>query len=327
MAEGEDLVWLYGSQTRTGDPDAPSGIRAEGEIDEATHKSLNDAQSLLRWNSEASELATVDEAIEAYLVTVADMVPEASKQTDLPEKQRRLGSSLDRVLTALRGFDDRTKHELSRRYGEESTPYKRFDLALRTEFDNCFAYRFCWKLRNFSQHCGSAISTVEISAAELPGGGRIDIFRPLFQADVLLDKYDSWGEHVKLDLEALRGHPFSVEDVLIKLRGSVHRAFGKLLLSQRPQLLDAIDTVREVAKRQPDPDGYPLLVALDRNADDKLRKLTFSRVRIEVADLVERNMESAAATFGYPQIRLEQTGLVTGIDADADGEPPEDQRG
>ena len=99
-------------------------------------------------------------------------------------------------LFSFRTYLDHTESRLKRKFGENSKEFKYFKELTSNCFDNNFSYRFLYKLRNYAQHCG--LPTGSISFNENANG---KILRIEFSRDDLLEKYDSWGKHVKPDLE------------------------------------------------------------------------------------------------------------------------------
>jgi|GEM_PF-1703835 len=119
-------------------------------------------------------------------------------------------------LTSARLYLDHTETRLKKRYGAESEQFKKFKLATSSAYDELFAYRFFYKLRNYVQHCGMAINITSDFSSSKNIPGRVDIhkMRIEFDPQELLDNYNDWGP-VKKDLEKqkenLKVHGFASE--------------------------------------------------------------------------------------------------------------------
>lgn len=99
-------------------------------------------------------------------------------------------------LFSFRTYLDHTESRLKKKFGENSKEFISFKELTSNCFDNYFSYRFLYKLRNYAQHCG--LPTGSITFNENVNGKDLRIE---FSRDDLLEKYDSWGKHVKPDLE------------------------------------------------------------------------------------------------------------------------------
>jgi hypothetical protein len=99
-------------------------------------------------------------------------------------------------LSAFRTFIDHAQTDLDRTYGKESENFKIFKESSSLCFDNCFSYRFLYKLRNYSQHVGMPITGIKTDS-------RLAHINPL-EVDHLLKvttlksdllKFDEWGKY------------------------------------------------------------------------------------------------------------------------------------
>jgi hypothetical protein len=76
----------------------------------------------------------------------------------LTEEQEYLHLEINRLilnlLSSIRTYLDHTETRLKRSPGQDSEDYQLFKKETNTAYDNNFEYRFLYKLRNYSQHCG-----------------------------------------------------------------------------------------------------------------------------------------------------------------------------
>jgi len=109
------------------------------------------------------------------------------------------------LLSSIRTYLDHTEARLKRTFGADSRQVNSFKESTAHEYDNCFSYRFVYRLRNFTQHCGMPLGRI-LTKSDLNLGHEssathyIDFF---FERDHLLAQFDSWGNPVKGELSAL----------------------------------------------------------------------------------------------------------------------------
>jgi hypothetical protein len=101
-------------------------------------------------------------------------------------------------LSSIRTYLDHTETRLKREYGLASEEYKIFKTETSRTYDENFAYRFLYKLRNYSQHCGLPAGLLEVSSFsenELPKY----ILKLSLLRDDLLQNF-KWGNQVTEEL-------------------------------------------------------------------------------------------------------------------------------
>ena len=98
-------------------------------------------------------------------------------------------------IAMARLFLDHTETYISRRYGDKSHQYKRFKENTSSEFDNSFAYRFLYRLRNYALHCGMPIGRVS-GSTKLDKSGESDVLKSelviQFSRDQILSDFNKW---------------------------------------------------------------------------------------------------------------------------------------
>jgi hypothetical protein len=102
------------------------------------------------------------------------------------------------LLSSIRTYLNHTETKLKREYGVESDEFKMFKIETSRAYDENFAYRFLYKLRNFSQHCGLPAGSVKLSSFNENGLAKY-ILQLSIQRDDLLSKFD-WGNPITDDL-------------------------------------------------------------------------------------------------------------------------------
>jgi len=218
----------------------------------------------------------------------------ATSSTDAGSTQRfaqDIRRQLDDVLSALRRFADRTSHALSQRYGKDSRQREIFKQALSDEFDNQFAYRLCWHLRNYSDHLGDPISRVK---------GRIHFFddpdvysglqlEPYFDSTQLLENYQ-WKRVLQKDLRQINGE-FPASTVVDALQSSCKRAHSKALLAQETSIMAAVDAIFELANEATTDTGLrPMLILVQ---SEKSGLQIPQPIQVELADEAVKAIQEA----------------------------------
>ncbi|UXL40083.1 hypothetical protein N7D90_07960 [Pseudomonas fragi] len=170
-------------------------------------------------------------------------------------------------LGSVRTFLDHAGTSISRRYGKSSEQFLYFKELTAHQFDNLFSYRFLYKLRNYTQHCG--MPPVSITVNIIPGD-ELEI-APRFSRQGLLDSYSEWGSALKKELE-LDSEPLYVFPLLKEHRDSV---IGIYL-----SFYEKFESVRVVSSKDwicgflsdPQPDDKYCFLAVGENGSDPKSK-------------------------------------------------------
>lgn len=105
----------------------------------------------------------VDNILQQHLVTMVQLTG-----ISWSPEHRQINRHLLNLLTVLRTFLDHSESELKRRYGRASDKVAWFKHICFTEYDNHFASRFLYKLRN---HC----PTLRDANGEFNNRPRVDL--------------------------------------------------------------------------------------------------------------------------------------------------------
>lgn len=109
------------------------------------------------------------------------------------------------LLSAIRTYLDHTETRLKRTYGKTSTQYQKFKDATAKAFDGHFSYRFIYKLRNYTQHCGMPLGRIltHSNLLNLQTAESLHAIDFYFERDNLLSQLDEWGAVVKGELQQM----------------------------------------------------------------------------------------------------------------------------
>lgn len=141
-------------------------------------------------------------------------------------------------LSSIRTFIDHLDVFLHRKFGKESHQYSYFKTMLTSFYDNSFAYRFFYKLRNYSQHVGLPIDTVQFSSQYNSGNDNVKgTLKIDFNRDRLLSNYDSWGP-VKKDLLS-KPEKFPAPQLISEISQNLREIWRNVELLLKDELMES----------------------------------------------------------------------------------------
>ncbi|MGW0988475.1 hypothetical protein ACWD46_19970 [Streptomyces sp. NPDC002486] len=224
------------------------------------------------------------------------------------QRTKQIADSLpllvDGILSSLRAFDDRTAHSLSRRYGKGSPEVEKFKQSLSFEYDNEFAYRFMYKLRNYSQHCGVPELSGNARGYLSENGERRKEVSVTFDSVKLLGQYDGWGAQVKRELQAIQGQ-FDAIETLNRMMLSCSRIYAQLLISRADELKEAADYIAGLDRSPEGVYSVPAFFGLNRaewQNPGGSRNPVLNFVRVDLVRLLEESLKDAAVVLEHPRM-------------------------
>jgi len=117
-----------------------------------------------------------------------------------------LNRRLRAFFSELRVFLDNTQAKLKRRYGKDSEELRAFKDVCACQFDDSFAYRFVYGLRNYTVHVNPPLNAVSLTFGQRPFDtedpsthNRLSVE---VDRDLLLREFD-WRSDVRSGLEGL----------------------------------------------------------------------------------------------------------------------------
>jgi hypothetical protein len=144
-------------------------------------------------------------------------------------------------LSSFRTLIDHIEAITKKKYGKDSVESLKFKQITNSIFDKYFAYRFFYKLRNYSQHCGIPIDEFEISLTAVD----IDKFRPEYKIDFssneLLTNYKEWGAILKSDLQ--KKDKFSIFPLLEEMKLALDEFWLSIITIYETDIQEAIDFI------------------------------------------------------------------------------------
>lgn len=107
-------------------------------------------------------------------------------------------------ISSLKTFLDHQNKFLSNHFGKDSDELKKFEKKTSYFFDNEFAYRLLYHLRNYSVHCGFSILKISSYSEPVNSGKEITYIPKLIREDLL--KKFNFGNILKPELESMQGN-------------------------------------------------------------------------------------------------------------------------
>lgn len=148
------------------------------------------------------------------------------------------------LLSSFRAYLDHTETYLKKKYGHSSAEYNSFKQITSSLYDNEFAYRFAYKLRNYSQHCGFPIESISFKSSEDELTKQKTHFLKIdFLRDELVRNYDGWGI-VKNDI-LNEPSEMDAEFLTYKLYTCIYSLSKKIEFIDKPSIKNAISIIQK----------------------------------------------------------------------------------
>lgn len=166
----------------------------------------------------------------------------------------QLSKGVLNLLGSLKVYLEFSEAYLKRKYGSDSSEFKIFKKSQNDRFDESFSYRFCYKLRNYTQHCGLPVGEVVTKTAHWSSTDRTTTMTIMLSRSELLESFD-WGRHVVSGLEQLPEN-FDVMPHLIEFSSHVKSLSDELVELDFPSVKTSFEKltsmVQEVFSQHPD---------------------------------------------------------------------------
>lgn len=168
-------------------------------------------------------------------------------------------------LSSFRTFLDHFDRTLSKQYGNDSQIYLLFKKNLSYYYDNCFAYRFLYHLRNYTQHCDLPIHSITFSSElEKENNSKTNhVMKILLNRDKLLNNYDKWKSLIE-DISKLPDE-FEISPLLDEMMNALEKIINTVMLNTDFQrsILESVDYFYSLMKEGEHLDGDTCIIAVD----------------------------------------------------------------
>lgn len=166
-------------------------------------------------------------------------------------KSKKFYLDLNRLLlnyfSIVKSFLDYLETDFKRTYGKGTVQVKSFKNVLSYCFDNSFAYRFFYKLRNYAQHIDLPINDIKLNAKRVSPDKVIHFPKILFSKKELLSKFDEWGAIVKKDLEE-KEEEFEVFNLLQEHIESIKFIYKEVVKIRKNEISNSVSFLDNLTK-------------------------------------------------------------------------------
>lgn len=205
MIEENYSDWSIGysiARLTEGQPHIASQLNELEHLTEEQYDKIITAKSNINDYAQSSNLIdavhqNLNEFIESFFFTAKNFLETKSLNEDEMDFMAfDFSRLLLNVLAMFRSFLDHTDAAISRKFGKDSTEFLSWKAKQSEIFDKSFAYRFFYKLRNYTQHVGMPPMHIALKATSENEGIEFNL---TFLRDELL-KEDLWSKQIKEDL-------------------------------------------------------------------------------------------------------------------------------
>lgn len=285
-----ETEWYVGTlrEAQSSGPDAgETTVDLAVQISEEEHEELRTAEAVL-WRSQGDEISALVVANHRALLDCEARIrerltdPKRRGFTWLPAERTQVTVAFANWLSSVRWLLDHTRA----RYGSEPHIWKRIEDATHREFDNHFAYRFTYKLRDYVTHVDLAPISMTVSTRATGSGAREDFVSLHFVPAELLGLWDDWKARVTRDLRE-RTEPIELFSLVNDAMASIHRVMSDIFEEDLPEFQAAARILVSAADRLPpdslEGDSPPFLFVARIDDDGVVRELKPSPLSINQA--------------------------------------------
>jgi hypothetical protein len=300
------------------------GVFYEGSIDGRRYQTLrelgeeeyrryvHDVATVLEFFFDYEQYGLVRSAYGEYLLLLAKQAEVLADHVHLNEVLRSkivlgINRRLRSFLTEFRLFLDHAEAKLKRRYGHQSEQVRAFKAATSRHFDNSFAYRFVYGLRNYAIHEDLPINAISLSGGE----GEFDPEDPashnrLFvgvSRDALLTSSRGWRAEVKPGLEKLPPN-FELEPLIKEAMLCLEKIHVELVCTKLAGEKQAAERVIALASTVPRP-SIPCVLRFNGPEKEIINAYTLYMERDE--DTQGTGSDRLAVHVGWVPVQEAQT--------------------
>lgn len=277
--------YFIGTQLREG-----RDLRPLFEIDEVEWRTLSQALTAIRSLEPSFNYGLVESnylhlrnAHEFATRTIA--LGRGFAQPDRTKLGGVLMAAVVNWLTAARMYLDHEQTNLKRSsHASAGQDLADFKQATALAYDSLPGYRFCYKFRNYVQHCGAPLARVKLSADSGTSKSPVQLVQFLLDRDALLTEYDAWGRPVSDDLTSMKKE-FPLWPLIAEAMTGFRAIDRVRKEAALVQALAASLVLNPILGRLVDYEGIPTLFAITRDSEGSM--LSFSAQNLQPATVRE----------------------------------------
>jgi hypothetical protein len=221
-------------------------------------------------------LATIDLYANAIVEKNIQLL---TKKPALENINRRLLN----LLSSFRSYLDFMETRLKREYGESSEMVSKFTAYCRVEYDNNPSYRFIYRLRNFSQHCGFPIRNINFEEYLDAHKSIVRKFSPEIDKVHLLQNFN-W-KSLKQEIEKFPSS-FDIRPPLLEAMKSLKRIHSNITANIFVYLKSSAQIIASTSHIFTNVQGSPTIFFIDTEPNRSEKKISFTGYPIDVAEKI-----------------------------------------
>jgi hypothetical protein len=204
----------------------------------------------------------------------------------LEEMNLNINRYLINYLFSVRTFLDHIETKLKNLYDQNSIKVINFKKACSFEYDNCFSYRFLYKLRNYSQHCGLPLEGFSLESKEEPefSGKIVNSMIVKFKRENLLT-YGEWGNRIKQEIKALP-EEFNVLPHVINLTKSLDKINRVIINDNISELIKSAEYIEQLITPAINKEGIPIIFRFSN--DGKTKQIEMIHIPFHIIEYVKQ---------------------------------------
>ena len=134
---------------------------------------------------------------------------------------------------------------------DEPNNLRRFEDATSQEFDDHFAYRLTYKLRDYAEHCDLPPLWIEAHSERVGANERSDTLAIELRPGELLEAWDGWGAPLKSDLTG-RSEPIELIPLVEDAMACIERVMSAIIIADAREHKAAAQLVVDAVERLPE---------------------------------------------------------------------------
>lgn len=225
-------------------------IEANEELSDSEYDEYRESSSYLKFFSTKQQLIQIMRLnYESYKRFLKQSLEEYSKNPSIEYARfdyisLNINRHLLNYLSSIRTFLDHTETILKKNYGNNSLEVKDFKNVCSKSYDEHFAYRFLYRLRDYAQHCGMPLGKIEIDSKEDPPySGKITTYLAVkFSRDTLLTNFDSW-KRIRKEIE-MQPPEFEINQHIDKVMECLEEINLTLIKADMPKALESAKKIQ-----------------------------------------------------------------------------------
>lgn len=279
------------------------------DLSDAEHADYQKANDYLRQFERDRYLFLIVQAnyraFEGLLSTAFSVWSNELGHLDFDRVSIETNRALLNFLSSFKAYLEHTQYILVRRYGRGFGRHNSFKETVNKAVETSPAFGFMFELRNYAQHCGLPVSTIQLNTEQRDLGQIVHIMQVIIRKDDLLIGRDKKRQKMEKLLHALvEALPVAVDENNIDIRLPLFQTMEELVKIDKsevqkdlPEALEALGCMNRLLEGLPMNEGLVLAEYdfEDLAREDRMKPLTLQGAPLSAMNLVRHLQEELAA--------------------------------